>query len=321
MKEFFPMSSKYEKYQEVYKTEFDTLKKSQKFIKDKDNLSNEELLKEYKLLSEKYDLLLNDTVKMTKIGDSFQQKLLKANDTIQEQFQKVQKLNKAQEEILGIVAHDLRNPITAISWTCELIEDDFEEEMGEEGKEYVQMIQGSCDSMNFLINDLLEVAKLESDDYALEVQPENICVLIREAIERLAEKFDDKSIHLSLELGEEEIIVMAHRERIWQLVSNLITNAVKFTENGGTIIVSTELKDDKVLIKFSDNGIGIPPEKIPILFDKFTKASRKGTKGESSTGLGMSITKRLVELHFGKIWVESEVGKGTDFFVEFPLKK
>lgn len=315
------MSSKIEKYQNVYKTEFDTLRKSQKLINDKEVLSKENLLREYKLLSQKYDLLLNNTVKMTKIGDSFQQKLLKANDTIQDQFQKLQKLNKAQEEILGIVAHDLRNPITAISWTCDLIKDDFEEEMGEEGKEYVQMIQGSCDSMNFLINDLLEVAKLESDDYKLELNPENICDLIRQAIERLTEKFDEKSINLSLDLGEDKIIVLAHRERIWQLVSNLITNAVKFTENGGTIIVSTEVKDGNVLIKFSDNGIGIPPEIIPILFDKFTKASRKGTEGESSTGLGMSIAKRLVELHFGKIWLESEVGKGTDFFVELPIRK
>lgn len=315
------MSSKYSKYQDVYKIEFETLKKSKNLLEAKENLSKDELLKEYKLLSEKYDLLLNDTVKMTKIGDSFQQKLHKANDTIQEQFQKVQKLNKAQEEILGIVAHDLRNPITAISWTCDLIEDDFEEEMGEEGKEYVKMIQGSCDSMNFLINDLLEVAKLEADDYALEVQPENICLLIREAIERLTEKFDEKSINLSLELGVNEITVLAHRERIWQVVSNLITNAIKFTDSGGTISVSTDLKEDCVIIKFSDNGIGIPPEKIPILFDKFTKASRKGTEGESSTGLGMSITKRLVELHSGKIWVESEVGKGTDFFVELPIQK
>ncbi|MCC7430184.1 HAMP domain-containing histidine kinase [bacterium] len=250
------------------------------------------------------------------------EKLLEANEIIKVQYKKVQKLNKAKDEILGIVAHDLRNPISAIKWTVELIFEDYGKSLEEEQQEYIQIIDNSCNKMNILINDLLEVSKLEAENYTLPTATENVIALIKESLISFREISANKGIELVTSFPQEPVFILANREKFWQISNNLISNAIKFTNTSGKIIISVqEFENKQVLLKFSDTGIGVPEEKIPIIFDKFTKASRKGTEGETSTGLGMSITKQLVELHNGRIWLESEVGKGTTFFVQFPVSE
>jgi signal transduction histidine kinase len=122
--------------------------------------------------------------------------------------------------------------------------------------------------------------------------------------------------HLPISKNKEEIFVRIHHDKFKRVISNLISNAVKFSDNGTKIIITTQYLNKRVLIKFKDHGIGIPPKLQEIIFDKYTKAGRFGTAGEKSFGLGLSIVKQIVKLHDGSVWLESEENKGTTVFIE-----
>lgn len=235
--------------------------------------------------------------------------------------EKLLKLNKSKDDILGIVAHDLRNPLNLIQSTSELIGIEYERKNGSENPKIVT-IERACDRMNTLISDLLEVSKLESENYILDLKRVNIVPMITENQIEFQDKIDAKKINFSISVPSDEIYANVNEERFWQIMSNLISNALKFTNEGGNVTVTiesdTDSDDSMILISVQDNGIGIDPDRLSVLFEKFSKAGRKGTKGEVSVGLGMSICKRLVELHQGEIFVESEVQKGTRFTIKLP---
>ena len=172
--------------------------------------------------------------------------------------------------------------------------------------------------MTVLIGDLLEVAKLESEDFNLNLERTDICEQLRFQVEENRERAERKNHRLCLRVPDEPVYVQLNKERFHQICQNLISNAIKFTEEGGSIDVVLTRKDRHILLSIRDTGIGIPPDHLPLLFNKFTRASRLGTGGEASIGLGMNIIQNLVDLHGGKIWVESTVGVGTTFFIEIP---
>ena len=184
--------------------------------------------------------------------------------------------------------------------------------------ENLDLIQQICKRSTGLITNLVNHEFLESASVKLNKERQNIVTIIRDAVDmyQMAEQGLSKTFEVNV--SSPEILMDIDDVKFMQVVNNLISNAMKFTPNGGTITIAVEERETNILFSIADTGIGIPARLQPVLFDKFTEASRPGLRGESSVGLGMSIIKNIVELHDGRIWIESEVNKGTTFFIEIP---
>ncbi|CAM2008952.1 sensor histidine kinase [Acanthopleuribacter pedis] len=308
----------------LFRNEYETIERAEAFL-EMGGFSDEGR-HEFDLLLEGYRKLLRATGKMTRMNDSNQRKLHNALSQINAQKEELQmrkehlrKLNRAKDEILGIVAHDLRTPVNTAHGYSEILADEFEEVLGPEGLHVLGKIKKSCTNMNTLINDLLEVAKLEGEDFELPLADAAFSALVRENVGDFRAMAARKNLTLVLHLPEKDHLVPLNRERFRQICENLLSNAIKFTNEGGRIDVTVLFQMNRARLCIRDTGIGIPKNFLPHLFDKFTVAGRKGTGGEASTGLGMSIIQNLVLLHQGRIWVESEEGVGTSFFIEIPM--
>ncbi|MXV14943.1 tetratricopeptide repeat-containing sensor histidine kinase [Hufsiella ginkgonis] len=219
-----------------------------------------------------------------------------------------------KDRILRAVAHDLRNPIGGIASVSELMLSEPDAPL-DQREELLGLINSTCTDSLLLINEILEAANTQ-DAGNMPLQPVEINTVITNCIELLRFRAAEKAQDLSGKLGVEPLELHINREKIGRVVNNLISNAIKFSPRGSTIVVSTHNQPHKLLISVKDNGIGIPAEIQPKIFDMFTSARRKGTTGEKPFGLGLSISKQIVEAHKGRIWFDSEEGKGTTFFVE-----
>jgi signal transduction histidine kinase len=223
---------------------------------------------------------------------------------------------RAREEVLAIVSHDLRNPLNAVTLAASLLK--TSESIAEEDREQLDLISVSANRMSRLIADLLDATRLEGGK-RLPIQPQRVEVgqLMREARELFRAQAAAGGIALQLDDATSLPPVHADRDRIMQVLSNLIGNAMKFTPAGGTICCRAEKKDREVLFRVSDTGSGIPQEHVHHIFTPYWQAKRAERMG---AGLGLAITKGIVESHGGKIWVESEPGKGTTFFFTLPVE-
>ena len=218
-----------------------------------------------------------------------------------------------KDRILRTVAHDLRNPIGGIaSLTLAMEDDDF---TGEQ-RELINLIKETSNNSLELINEILEVTNNGTPNMKKELI--DINSLLTNSVELLRFKAAEKEQRIEMELlkSPEEIIIS--REKIWRVISNLISNAIKFSRKGGTILVKVTNLEKEIEISVKDHGIGIPENMKPMIFNMFTEAKRSGTAGEKSFGLGLSICKQIIEHHGGKIWFESESGEGTTFFIKLP---
>ncbi|MFT5618061.1 MAG: PAS domain S-box-containing protein [Arenicella sp.] len=236
---------------------------------------------------------------------------------LKEYEQQLLRLNKSKDRVLSTVAHDLRNPIQTIKGMLEVLGMSLQNS-SEQDKKMMGMVKNSCEKALGLIAELLEISKMEEENYTLETEEIDFREFIAETLEPFKIRVSNKGLNLVLNLSEQEVFVQVNEAKFARVIENLMTNAKKFTSEGGKIKVSTKVQSDNILISIADTGIGIPSELQSIIFDRFSKAGREGLKGEKSTGLGMSIVKQIVELHQGKIWLESEEDKGATFFIEIP---
>jgi two-component system, OmpR family, sensor kinase len=228
----------------------------------------------------------------------------------------LEQLNKEKNRFLGMAAHDLRNPLHTILSYSDLLMDTVTDP---EQQEFLQIIHDVSQYMARPVDDLLDVAKIEAGDLQLDYEPVNLIALITRncLINRpLAAR---KQIELSYQLDETVPTVLVDSAKLEQVLNNLIGNAIKFSEPGNEVIIRLDRAGTQFLISVEDNGSGIAPEQKARLFQPFQQGQR-GTKGEKSTGLGLAIVKRIVEGHGGEIWFDSELGKGTTFFVSIPLE-
>lgn len=247
---------------------------------------------------------------------------IRENEYLHENLERLVKERTLKiEDMVRVVSHDLRSPLSGISSLAELLTDsDFAKDKNQVIK-YGGIIQKSVGGLLRMVNDVLDIGKLESGAVQLNKTTKNIS----ETLEGLVSTFDplviSKGITLSAKLAP-NLSCSYDESKISQAVNNLLSNAVKFTKKGGTITLSAApaKMDGQAAVKIviEDTGIGIPADKLPALFDKFSKAHRVGTAGEKGTGLGLSISKTIVELHGGKIDLASTEGKGTTFSVLLP---
>ncbi|MGK7391221.1 MAG: ATP-binding protein [Candidatus Cyclobacteriaceae bacterium M2_1C_046] len=224
-------------------------------------------------------------------------------------------INEKKDATLQILAHDLRGPLSTIKLVTDLLNSNKGDK--EEQQRLLGIVEETCDRAIHLINDLLSTEFHESEKVEFKRKRLNIIDRFHSIIQtyRLSETGRKKNFVIE---PKETVYIHVDELKFMLIINNLISNAYKFTPEKGTITLSAERKKNTVLIKIADNGIGIPDDLKPKLFDKFTKSRRTGLQGERPVGLGMIIIKRLVKLHEGEIWFESKEGEGTTFYVEIP---
>lgn len=238
---------------------------------------------------------------------------------LQKRNDELERLNALKDDFLGMAAHDLRNPLGVISlWTESLLAEALGE-MSDEQKKAGEVILKHTDAMLALINDLLDIAAIESGKVTLDWKTGPVEAVVKEIAESnqiLAEK---KGIVLTYEAADAIPQVRFDPRRIEEVLRNLVSNAIKFTPQKGAIRVKVSCDGKFVRVEVADTGCGIPPQEKQKLFQKFQKLSTKPTAGERGTGLGLAIVKKLVELHGGEVGVDSEVGKGSTFWFTIPV--
>ena len=238
--------------------------------------------------------------------------LSEKNEQIQTQNLELNALNIEKNEMIGIVAHDLKNPLTSALSISELF---GSEKITENQREYLSLIKKSLNRMNSLVSKILEIKVLESSSLKTNYSKVDLKQVTEQVISALKIQSDNKKIRIVADL--DEVVASLDRSLIVQIIDNLLSNAIKFSNHNSKVHVT--LKDENQTIRFEieDEGPGIMEEDKPQLFQKFRKLYARPTDGESSTGLGLSIVKKYVEAMKGKVWCESEFGKGAKFIVEF----
>jgi len=230
----------------------------------------------------------------------------------------------AKSEFLANMSHELRTPLNSIIGFSEMLYDQTFGELNEKQMKYIKNVLVSSRHLLDLINDILDLSKVESGNEELEVNTIELEKVLRDSMTMLKQKAHKHNIDMNLNIHEnaQGLEFKADKRKIKQILFNLLSNAVKFTPDNGRVDLDAKKKDAKLLISVEDNGIGISKEKQEEIFDKFQQSSSGHSRKYKGTGLGLALTQKLVKLHGGKIWVESEgKGKGSRFYFTIPLRK
>jgi signal transduction histidine kinase len=223
---------------------------------------------------------------------------------------------KAREDILAVVSHDLGNPMTAIAMNAMHLARRSAAAGDVGAQTQAETIVRTVNRMEKLVSSLLDASRIEAGRLVLDSKLHTLSEMIAPLVDALASGAAQRSQTLTCTLPDGEIRIVCDRERIDQVVSNLLGNAMKFTPNGGNITLKVTTQEHGVLFGVSDTGPGILPQDIPHIFDRYWQAAGQGRKG---LGLGLAIAKGFVQAHGGHIWVESQVGKGSTFFFTLPI--
>ena len=233
------------------------------------------------------------------------------------ELMELKRIDKLKDEFVSMVSHELRTPLTSIKAYAETLLD-----MAEEGgveKEFLSIINEESDRLSRLINDILDLSKIEAGKMEFIHEKNDINLIIEKAIKNMNSYAETKDIKIEQVLDYSIEKILFDKDRILQVLLNLINNSIKFTFNNDTLIVKTEKEEDYVRIEIVDHGIGIDNEHLDVIFEKFKQVQNVLTREVGGTGLGLPICKRIVEEHYGKIWVESEKGKYTKFIILLPI--
>ena len=228
--------------------------------------------------------------------------------------------NKTKSEFLSVMSHELRTPLNASIGFSELLKMGTVGELNEKQENYVDKIISSSKHLNELIGEILDLTQIEAGKMELNIENVSLPHFIEENISILNVLARKRNVLIKKDIAPELDVIECDKQRLRQIISNLVDNAVKFSkEEGGTVTVSAKKEEDIVRISVSDTGIGIKEEDIGKLFTPFKQLNMGYTREQGGTGLGLAITKQLVELHGGKIWVESKYGEGSTFIFTLPI--
>ncbi len=242
-----------------------------------------------------------------------------AEEGLRKANEKLKEYNQLKDEFISTASHELRTPLSIIMAAIRLMLDEIPGEIVEKQRDVLATAMKNVQGLSKIVDSLLSIAKIESGKLDLQKTVVNICELIKDTVSNCKALAQEKSLSLDCEVPEQSVDICLDPDGIKEVLMNLISNSIKFTSEGGWIKVTCTERDGEVLVSVRDSGVGIAEEDIPKLFDKFTQFGRKAGPGEKGTGLGLAIVKKLIEMHGGKIDVESEVNQGTTFTISLPL--
>lgn len=233
----------------------------------------------------------------------------------------LKRLNRMKSEFVSMVSHELRAPLINIKQVASLLLDKQTEQIDSEQERCLEIVIRSAERLLKLINDLLDISKIEAGEFKLNREKVNIGKIIQDAAEFLERWRDSKRIRLKLEIEPDLSDIFVDPDRVNQILVNLLSNAIKFTPSGGEIIVKAEIgkSGDFLEISISDTGVGIAQEQLDKIFERFRQADTDSSAHLQGLGFGLAITKELVKLHGGNIRVESRLGQGSRFTFTLPL--
>ena len=278
-------------------------------MKDK-NKTKEQLIEELKEAKDELEL---QAWGLKKTNDGI--KLLYKE--LEEKTKRLQELDRLKSDFISTVSHELRTPLAITKEGIGLVLDEIPGKINEKQQKILTTARNNIDRLARIINNLLDMSKIEAGKIGLKKELINIRSLIQQLTFSFEPKVKDKGLELKVNLPKEEIDIYVDADRVMQVFTNLVYNAIKFTKVG-FIEVSVRQKDSEVECSVADTGIGISKKDLPEVFSKFRQFGRTADAGEKGTGLGLSIAKGIIDMHGGRIWLESEFGKGTKFTFTLP---
>jgi PAS domain S-box-containing protein len=261
-------------------------------------------------------LLMEDITELTRLEEELRDSYAKLENA----YAELKEEDEAKSDFISTVSHELRTPLTVINSYLEMLEEGMLGELNEKQNEKLAVMRSQTDHMIRLVEDMLDTLRMESRKFRIQKRPLKLEEIAKSAIEEISRLADLKEHTMSLKISGRLPRIMGDGQRIKQVFSNLLTNAIKYTPNKGRINV--EMKDEKghLCVSISDSGAGVGKEEQERIFEKFyTAGSKSFTRESERMGLGLTIAKGIVEAHEGRIWVESEgKGRGSTFYFTLP---
>jgi two-component system phosphate regulon sensor histidine kinase PhoR len=246
----------------------------------------------------------------------FETNTTKQSILIFQDLTKLRQLETVRRDFISNISHELRTPLASLKAIAETLQISALDDPTA-ARKFLEKMDTEIDSLTLLVNELLELSRIESGQVPLEMVPTSAWEILSNAFERMKILAEKEKIDLTAKKQEGQYFILADPPRLTQVLVNIIHNAIKFSSKGGKIRCSLHYQEGKAIFRIRDNGIGIPREDLPRIFERFYK-SRRVKKG-AGTGLGLSIAKHLVEAHGGEIWVESQLGEGSTFYISLPI--
>jgi signal transduction histidine kinase len=229
--------------------------------------------------------------------------------------EQLERLNRAKSEFVSIVSHEFRTPLTGIQGFSEMMRD--EELSLDEMREYAGDINKDAQRLNRMINEMLDLDRMEAGRMTMHPERIDLNAVVADVADRVRPNAPNHT--LTLDLQKDLPQLTADRDRMTQVASNLLNNAVKYSPTGGRITVTTRADGDQLRLDVRDEGLGIPADALETIFERYSRVDSQATKDIQGTGLGLPIVRQIVQLHGGKVWAESELGRGSVFHVVLPL--
>ncbi|MGE0711398.1 MAG: ATP-binding protein [Planctomycetota bacterium] len=253
-------------------------------------------------------------------NQELEHKVAERTHEVQTQAEQIARLSRQKDQLLGMVAHDLRTPLAGMLGFAEVAIAGIRAGMeAEHTLEDLEVIKTTAQEMSELLNDLLDVSRLEAGKIRIEPRPLDLVAAVQEGRRRYEMWAAAKEISFQARVPDGRLVVQADPRRIQQVLNNLISNAIKYSSQGGTIVLALRRHDGFVQVSVEDTGQGIAADDLDKVFASYEQTKTLATAGEHGAGLGLSIAKALVEQHGGEIWVESVVGVGSRFTFSLPL--
>ena len=246
--------------------------------------------------------------------------LNRMSDQLGSLYGQLEAASRHKSEFLANMSHELRTPLNAVIGFSEVLQEQMFGELNDKQKEYVHDIHASGKHLLSLINDILDLSKIEAGKVELELSTFHLPSSLEGTMTLVRERATRHGIEVSLAVDDKLGEIVADERKVRQVLLNLLSNAVKFTPDGGRVDVRAELADSAVQIAVRDTGIGIAPEDQELIFEEFRQVGNDLFRKREGTGLGLTLARKFVSLHGGRIWVQSELGKGSTFTFTLPLR-
>lgn len=272
---------------------------------------------------EKYELITKNRKLMRSLHEANQtleEKVKLRTRELEKANSKLSELNMEKNKYIGMVAHDLRNPIGVAASFSDILIDGLDILTNEEKMEYLGYINKNCYFALNLMHDFLDISKIEAGIFELNIRHQDFIPVMEECMNQLSLNAKVKSQEISIQCDQTSILACFDKDKIQQVLGNLLGNAIKFSDFKTNIVIHITENEDEIVTSVEDQGPGIPENELPEIFKSFKTTSVKSTNNEMSTGLGLAIVKKIVEAHQGSIQVKSTVGQGSVFTFTIPKR-